>query len=98
MNSKDDHYGPTTWAALNKALEGGIPAGDKGLDADFDGNSDGINVMVVYAAEMSEQFGDFLDSPMPKERWKQRKPMYQKKAKKEVKLHSLLGCFDKKRG
>lgn len=33
------------------------------------------------------------DSPVPKERWKQRKPMYEKKAKKEVKLYPLLGGF-----
>ena len=62
-----------------------------GLDADFDKLSS-------YVADMNQELKTFLESPMPKERWKQRKPMYQKKVKKEVKLHPLLGGFTPKKG
>ncbi len=60
---------------------------------DFDGNSVRMNTIVNYVSEMSKELKTFLDSPMPKERWKQRKPMYQKKVKKELKLHPLLAGF-----
>lgn len=63
------------------------------LRGDFDGNSVILNTIVNYVSEMSKELSAFLGAPMPKERWKQRKPMYEKKAKKEVKLHPLLGGF-----
>lgn len=63
------------------------------LRGDFDGNSVRMNTIVNYVSEMSKELKTFLDSPMPKERRKQRKPMYQKKVKKELKLHPLLAGF-----
>ena len=133
MNSDDKS---TPRGALDKALEGGVPAGDmvifgitpkvnmdetpysyfpdstgaipvsrleaiqmmslkhiQELRGDFDGNSVILNTIVNYVSEMSKELSAFLGAPMPKERWKQRKPMYEKKAKKEVKLHPLLGGF-----
>lgn len=59
--------------------------------------TDGLGVILNYVSGMNKELKTYLDSPTPKQRWKQRKPMYQKKTKKEVKLHPLLAGLTGKR-